>query len=497
MPRPAVPEGSDPTVKPETADNLLRMAVKLDLVSEAAAEEAFRTGGGESTDIAAFGQALVRRELLTGYQLERLLRGETKGYFYGRAKVLYQVGAGAFARVYRAAHRDTGGMLAVKVLRKRFSDNPAKQAAFQREGEMGRTLRHPHIVAVEDVGQDWGSTYLTLEFVEGQTLRQLVKIRGAIDLPRALDLTRQMLSGLDYAHRRGVTHRDLRASNVLVSATGVAKIADFGLAGIDEPGERHRDHAHSRHLRTVDYAALEKLGGVRDDDVRSDIYFLGTVAYLALCGQSALEDTRDRQVRADPRRFISVQPLRVRAPHLPRDVADYVGRMMQIHPQQRFQTVGEAAAALEPIIAEHAAAEPASTAMPGGRATTDSRTSLMVVEAEESAQHKIREFFTSMGYRVLLTESPQRALARFSTAPLPASCLIISTLSLAENALEAFNRLSEDSLLAPVPAILLVDSGHHDFIPRARTDALRKVVAMPVLVDKLISIIRSLTTLPG
>jgi len=341
-------------VKPETADNLLRLAGKLDLVSEAAAEETFRAGGGESTDIAAFGQTLVRRELLTGYQLERLLRGETTGYFYGRAKVLYQVGAGAFARVYRAAHRDTGGMLAVKVLRKRFSDNPAKQAAFQREGEMGRTLRHPHIVAVEDVGQDGGSTYLTLEFIEGQTLRQLVKIRGAIDLPRALDLTRQMLSGLDYAHRRGVTHRDLRASNVLVSSTGVAKIADFGLAGIDEPGERHRDHAHSRHLRTVDYAALEKLGGVRDDDVRSDIYFLGTVAYLALCGQSALEDSRDRQVRADPRRFISVQPLRVRAPHLPRDVTDFVGRMMQIHPQQRFQTAGEAGTALEPIIAEHA-----------------------------------------------------------------------------------------------------------------------------------------------
>ena len=195
-------------MKPETADNLLRLAVKLDLVSEAAAEEAFRAGGGESTDIAAFGQTLVRRELLTGYQLERLLRGETTGYFYGRAKVLYQVGAGAFARVYRAAHRDTGGMLAVKVLRKRFSDNPAKQAAFQREGEMGRTLRHPHIVAVEDVGQDGGSTYLTLEFIEGQTLRQLVKIRGAIDLPRALDLTRQMLSGLDYAHRRGVTDND-------------------------------------------------------------------------------------------------------------------------------------------------------------------------------------------------------------------------------------------------------------------------------------------------
>ena len=487
-------------MKPKTADNLLQLAVELDLVAETAAEEALREAGGGSADIAAFGQALVRRELLTGFQLERLLRGETTGYFYGRAKILYQIGAGAFARVYRAIHRDTGGMLAVKVLRNRFSADATKQAAFQREGEMGRTLRHPHIVAVEDVGQEGGATYLTLEFVEGQTLRQLVKIRGALDLPRALDLIRQLLAGLDHAHRRGVTHRDMKASNVVVSATGVAKLADFGLAGVDEPGERNRGQANSRHLRTIDYAALEKLSGVHDDDVRSDIYFLGTVAYLALCGQSALEESRDRAVRSDPRRFTIVPPLGSRAPQLPRDVVDFVGRMMHLDPQQRFQTAGEALRALEPIVAKHAAgsdSHPAGSAAQPGAAPAAVHGSLMLVESGEQAQQKLRDFFTKLGYRVLLTENPQRALARFSTTPLPANCLVISTLTLGDLALEAFNQLTADPFLAPVPAVLLVNSKQQAIADQARIDALRKVAVLPIGGADMLTLIQSVSTLPG
>ena len=487
-------------MKPETADHLMKLAVELDLVPESAAEEALREAGGGAAELAAFGQVLVRRELLTSFQLERLLKGETTGYFYGRAKILYQIGAGAFARVYRAIHRDTGGMLAVKVLRSRFSADTAKQAAFLREGEMGRNLRHPHIVAVEDVGHEGGTTYITLEFVEGQTLRQLVKIRGALDLQRALELIHQLLSGLEFAHRRGVTHRDLKASNVIVSATGVAKLVDFGLAGAEEPGHQGRGHAHANMPRTVDYAALEKLAGVRDDDVRSDIYFLGTVAYLALCGQPALEESRDRAVRSDPRRYTRVEPLGSRAPHLPRDVVDFVGRMMHVDPQQRWQTAAEARRALEPIMAKHAVGGgngTATTTKAAAAAPNATRGSLMLVESGEQAQQKLRDFFTKLGYRVLLTENPQRALARFSSTPLPANCLVISTLTLGDCALEAFNQLSADPFLAPVPAILLVNSKQQAIVEQARPDALRKVAAMPIGGTDMLKLIESITTLPG
>ena len=241
-------------MKPTTADNLLHLAGDLDLVPLGQLAEAFSESGGHALDAQAFGQVLVRRELLTGFQLERLLRGERGGYFFGRAKILYQIGAGSFARVYRAIHRDTGAVLAVKVLRNRFSNDPEKCRAFQHEGEMGRLLRHPNIVAIEDVGQQNGASYLTMEFVEGQTLRELVKIRGALDASKALDLIHQAVCGLEYAHRRGVTHRDMKASNVIISSTGRAKLVDFGLAGVDESGDKVLGRVEKP--RTIDYVEI-------------------------------------------------------------------------------------------------------------------------------------------------------------------------------------------------------------------------------------------------
>ena len=93
-----------------------------------------------------FRKLLVRRELMTSYQVDKLSRGETKGYFYGEYKVLYLVGTGTFARVYRAVHRETGEVVAVKVLRLRFSQDPEQTEQFLREGEMGAKLRHENIV---------------------------------------------------------------------------------------------------------------------------------------------------------------------------------------------------------------------------------------------------------------------------------------------------------------------------------------------------------------
>lgn len=472
-------------MKPTTADTLAQLIRGIDLVPSAALDDAVHAAGGSDAPAEQMGGILVRREMLTGYQLERLLKGESAGYFYGRAKVLYQIGAGSFARVYRAIHRDTGAILAVKVLRSRHSNDAAKRKAFQHEGEMGRLLRHPNIVAVEDVGQEDESSYITLEFIEGQTLRELVRIRGAIDLPKALDIIHQILSGLEYAHRRGVTHRDLKASNVIVSATGQAKLVDFGLADVDESGDRSLGRMEQP--RTVDYAALEKLSGMRDDSVRSDIYFLGTIAYLALSGTSPLTESRDRNVRADPRRFTDVVPLGVRAPGLPRDVTDFVARMMHLDPLERWQTAAEARRAVEPLIARHATAGEAEPGPAAAAASEEQAASpavkgiLMLVESGEKSQAKLRQYLAKLGYRVLLTESPQRALARCSETPPAADCLVVSAIGLgATTAVEAFNQISADPDHANVPAILLAGPQQAGIKKQARTDRLRKVVLLPV-----------------
>jgi eukaryotic-like serine/threonine-protein kinase len=489
-------------MKPTTAEELAHRAQELQLVSAAHLGDAWSELGGHNVPMEKLGAVLVRRELLTGYQLERLLKGERTGFFFGKAKLLYQVGAGSFARVYRAINVEDGSILAVKVLRSRFSADADKCRAFRREGEMGRLLRHPHIVAIEDVGQEGDSTYITMEFLEGQTLRELVRIRGALDLPRALDLILQMLSGLEYAHRRGVTHRDLKASNVLVSSTGQAKLVDFGLAGVDvEVGDRHLDRTEQP--RTVDYAALEKLSGMKDDSLRSDIYFLGTIAYLTLSGKPALAESRDRLVRSDPRRFTGVAPLVKVAPDLPRDVADVVGRMMQIDPLERWQTAADVRRALEPLAAKYAAGGagprgaaresgefPAPLAMHAERAAT--KGTIMVVETSQQAQESLRTFFTKLGYRVLVTENPDRALVRFSTTPLPADCLIMSTQSLGEAAVNAFNRLSSDPFFAAVPAILLTSPKQKSLSAHAKLDGLRKMLETPIRTAELTQLLDTL-----
>ena len=462
---------------PVTAEQLAHLVGELDLAGHPQINDALREFGGHDQPAQEFGTALVRRELLTGYQLERLLRGERGGYCYGRAKVLYQIGAGSFARVFRAVHRDDGTILAVKVLRSRYAHDPEKQAAFRHEGEMGRLLRHPNIVAIEDVGQEHGASYINMEFVEGQTLRELVRIRGAVDLPRALELIQQMLAGMEYAHRRGVTHRDMKASNVIVSAAGQAKLVDFGLAGVDDTGDKALGRMEKP--RTVDYAALEKLTGMRDDSVRSDIYFLGTVAYLALAGSSALAESRDRNVRSDPRRFTAVEPLASRAPQLPRDVVDFVGRMMHLDPLERWQSAADARRGLEQIIARRdAGTESASAAVAAPAATA--KASVMVVEADGKAQQTLREFFTKLGYRVLVTENPQRALSRFATTPPPADLLVMSAQTLGGAALEAFNALSSDPFYAAVPAVLIAGPKQEQIATQAREDGLRRVVQLPV-----------------
>jgi serine/threonine-protein kinase len=479
-------------MQPTTAEELAHLAQELELVPGTKLSEAWSELGGHNVPIDQLGALLLRRELLSSYQLERLLRGDRRGFYYGTAKVLYQVGAGAFARVYRAVSTVDGGILAVKVLRARYNADAEKCKAFRREGEMGRLLRHPNIVAIEDVGQEHTSSYITMEFVEGQTLRELVKIRGAVDLVRGLDLVIQMAAGLEYAHRRGVTHRDLKASNVLISSLGKAKLVDFGLAGIDaDTGDKALGKVE--HPRTIDYAALEKLSGMKDDGIRSDVFFLGTLGYLALGGAPALVESRDRAVRADPRRFTTIVPLGTRNPALPRDVIEVVSRMMHLDPLERWQTVTDAKRALEQVFEKYsgeaavaaatpvsaAATAPAALPNDGDHPKAVSRGSLMLVERAGRAQQTLRDFFTKLGYKVLITENPQRALSRFSTTPIPADGLVLSAQSLGEPAVEAFNKLTSDPFFSQVPAVLLVGQRQEALAERATVDARRKVIATP------------------
>src|SRR5262249_31326686 len=156
---------------------------------------------------------------------------------------------------------------AVKVLRKKFSSDAKKCEQFRREAEVGLTLRHPNVVAVYEVGSDKLAHYIVMEFVEGQSLREFIKIRKQISPTDAVRLITDITRGLDYAARKGISHRDMKASNVLVSTVqtadqgrshmGQAKLVDFGLAGID-PDEASDELAGSIDAaRALDYVTLD------------------------------------------------------------------------------------------------------------------------------------------------------------------------------------------------------------------------------------------------
>jgi serine/threonine-protein kinase len=137
-----------------TADVIAQRAFDLGLLDERQLQDVWGSFRSRNVTLEEFTQALVRRELLTNYQVERLLRGERSGFFFGDYRALYLVGSGTFARVYRAVHRQSGQVVAIKVLRRRYSDNPVHSGRFVREGRVGCSLRHPNVVPTYEVVSD-------------------------------------------------------------------------------------------------------------------------------------------------------------------------------------------------------------------------------------------------------------------------------------------------------------------------------------------------------
>ena len=470
-----------------SAEQIAQRALDLDLLDD----RSFRDVAAESRnlDAAQVQQLLLRRELLTPYQLERLIKGERTGFFYGKYKVLYQIGAGTFARVYRGLQRDTKRVVAVKVLRRRFSDDAEKREQFYKEAEVGLTLRHPNIVAIEEVGNERTSYYIIMEFVEGQTLREFLKVRKRLPPLDAIRLMADITRGLDYAFRRGVSHRDLKASNVLVSSSGQAKLVDFGLAAVD-PNMSDEALAGLENPRTIDYVALERASGVKRDDNRSDIYFAGCIFYHMLAGEPPLEETRDRFKRISTTRLFEVTPLKQRCRDVPPPLAAVVDKAMELDVKARYQNPGEMLADLTMLQSRLAAGETLETAQLGTGA--GKQKVLMIVESNARIQDTLRTQLKQQGYRVLVTTDPQRPMQSFAGGMIAADCALFSTADLGEQALDAFNEMAAHADTARVPAILLLGSRHGQWAARARLSARHAALVSPFKLQDLLDLLTKL-----
>ncbi len=415
-----------------------------------------------------------------------MLRGERTGFFYGDYKVLYLVGTGTFARVYRAAHKKTGDIRAVKVLRRRFVDNPVESERFTREGQMGASLRHPNIVPIYEVVAQGESHFIVMDFVEGRNLREFIRIRKKFDPADATKLVSDVCAGLAYAFERGICHRDLKMSNILVSSRGQAKLVDFGLAG----GEGADDDPDSANPRTIDYAGLERATGVRKDDPRSDIYFLGCIYYHLLAGAPAIVETRDKTQRLSKGRFRDITPISILDPGLPKSIVAVVNKAIEFNPGQRFQSPGEMLAELKTAAARMNETDAPASAEASGRSKSaavaaGSQRSLMVVESNVELQNILRERLKSSGYRVLVTQDPERALGRFVEDSKAADCVMFCATGLGEPALDAFNRFGENSNTQSIPAVLLLAENQQQWKAQAKLDKHRVAISMPIKLREL------------
>lgn len=432
----------------------------------------------------------LRKGLLTNLQIERILRGERQGFFYGKYKLLYLVGAGTFARVYRAVHIDKGTVAAVKVLRNRFLNDISQQEQFLREGKMVMELRHPNIVPVYEVGAERHRKYMVMEFVEGDNLREILKVRKKFDQIESLKLISDVVAGLDFAISKGVTHRDLKLSNVLLTSSGRAKLVDFGLAALAASDKGKGGDANTN-ARSIDYAGLERVTGVKKDDKQSDIFFAGCMVYQILTGVAPMSDTRDRSQRLSVARFREIKPITVHDPALPAALVSVVNKAMELDPEKRYATPGAFLIDLQNLVRYYEQGETGDGTenAAGGKKLLEREgegRSVMIVESNIEMQDALRDLLKRRGYRVLVVGDAQRAIGRFEAGgDPPAECVVFCTTEMGEEALDAFNAFGENEDTKSVPAILFIAERHQDFASRATAAEHRKLLPMPLKVRQL------------
>jgi tRNA A-37 threonylcarbamoyl transferase component Bud32 len=268
----------------------------------------------------------------------------------GPYEVLSAIGAGGMGEVYKARDTRLDRIVAIKVLPTHLADRSELRERFEREAKTIASLNHPHICVLHDIGQQDGIDYLVMEYLEGETLAQRLQ-KGALPLEQVLQYAIEIADALDKAHRKGITHRDLKPGNVMLTKSGT-KLLDFGLAKLKQevapalpdsqlPTMKSTVTAEGTILGTLQYMAPEQVEGKQDEiDARTDIFAFGAVVYEMATGKKAFEGKTSASVMAailkdEPPAMSSLQP--VTPPALDRVVKTCMAK----EPDERWQTAGD------------------------------------------------------------------------------------------------------------------------------------------------------------
>src|SRR5580700_11991735 len=197
-----------------------------------------------------------------------------------RYKVVSRLGAGGMADVFLAEDQQLGRKVALKLLHRRFAEDPGFVERFRREAQAAAGLQHPNVVSVYDRGSYDDTYYIAMEYLSGRTLKQLIRDDAPLDPIRAIDITIQILKAARFAHRRGVIHRDLKPHNVIVDDQDHAKVTDFGIA---RAGASDMTETGSI-MGTAQYLSPEQAQGLAVSE-SSDLYSIAVVLYEMLTGR--------------------------------------------------------------------------------------------------------------------------------------------------------------------------------------------------------------------
>ncbi len=270
--------------------------------------------------------------------------------FAGRYDIQGVLGRGGMGVVYRAHDRDLDDLVAIKTLRSEaLSADPSLLDRFKQEIRLARRITHPNILRTHDLGETGGLRYLSMEFVKGLTLKQLVEAGDILPTPVGLRIAKQICAGLAAAHEVGVIHRDIKPQNIIIEATGGLKIMDFGIARLKE--ERGMT-AEGTVVGTPDYMSPEQARG-QQLDFRSDIYSTGVVLYEVFTGTIPFEGETPLAVVLKHIQEAPPSP-QTRNPRIDPRISQIILKCMQKDPKDRYQTVNDLYEALTRATAQAA-----------------------------------------------------------------------------------------------------------------------------------------------
>lgn len=465
----------------ETTDDLSRELVRIRLVTDAQIAQCHQSQPVTS-DPESLLKALESQHMLTAYQAGKLRSGEKAPLVLGDYKLQYQNASGSFARVFRAAPVDPKDerMVGVKVLRQRFLDDAQAIEHFHREAEMCMKLRHPNVVPIFDVGTEDEWHYFTMEFIEGGNLRDFIRIRKKLNPVEVLRCGCDMAEGLNYALSQGMTHRDFKMSNVLMSSRGVAKLVDFGLAGDSAAGTDESVHA-------VEYATLEKHTHTKVNDPRSDLFFLGAVLYELSSGVSPWKRTADPAERKQFSRYTGIRPLRTADPNTPPQLGAIIDRLLRINPVERYQSAAEVLTDIRPALATLGG----ESETPEAEKKKPRISTVLCVEYRPKQQDLLRDYLSNHGFRVLMLSSWDRALTRIRNNP--PDCLLLMGDALDGQHSDVYDEAMRWSKLQNLGCVVVLRSSEAALRDQLEKHATSRVVTQPTrLRDVRTAILESL-----